>query len=769
MARRLLADIRASRAYLAAELRGSGWLDFGAFRWRDLAAGKATRATLGVITPLAIGLATGHEEFGSFAALGALPAGFVSFRGVTRTRILAVILAATGMAVSTFIGAVAEATHPVLLVPVIFIWAYAAGLLAALGPTALVVSLQWPVALLIASALPLHPAAAAVRALLVLAGGFWQALLVVLSWTVNRGSAERTALVQSLRALAQYAADLAAGSQELAPSATGAGRTAMHDPNPLLRSASRQHMQDLSEEAERIRASLTALAVGRPGGHYQSGETTPLDSRNSAPDASRLLESAQVVLSEIAAALAARPTLELRGPSAGTADQRSVHLMAARRELASAEAELASRWNWAGEALLGQLRAACRIARRLNEAEPVRSDRASEPVTGPELTPVRDMALTLRASLGTSSEAGRHALRLAVTTTIAEVIVRATTLPHDYWAVLTIFIVLRPDYSSTLYRGLQRAGGTIVGAGLGILTVQLGRLGITALLIGIGVSLLAAYAVLTVNYLLYAVFLTDFVVVLLDILGLPPGPTALARLAGTGIGTGLALLAYVFWPTWSGSSAGDKLARLLELQGLYAAALLRAYTGLAGTDREDLTRLRLAARRARIDAEAATDRLAGEPDRPPLTAGLAMSLMSAGHSIAQGVSTLTALETAHRSAPADQRDAELQLQLDQLADDLENATAVLADELREMTLPAGEVSAPALPQLRALQQEVWLAAAATGSDAGQGPTAGPASPAGTAAGLFAATDGLVEAVNNVAHLLHAEGRTSGQSPPHRPE
>jgi uncharacterized membrane protein YccC len=768
----LLADIRASRAYLAAELSRPGWLDFGAFRWRDLAAGKAVRATFGVVTPLAIGLATGHEEFGSFAALGALPAGFVSFRGVTRTRILSVTLAAAGMAVSTFIGAVAEATHPLLLVPVIFVWAYAAGLLAALGPTALVVSLQWPVALLIASALPLHPAEAAGRALLVLAGGLWQALLVVISWAVTRGSAERTALAQSFSALAQYAADLAAGSQELAPEAAGAGRRAMRDPNPLLRSASREHMLDLNEEAERIRASLTALGAGGPDDRsYVPGGTTPPDPPSPdppsphppspdplspGPGARRLLASAQLVLGEIAAALLARP------------GQRSVPLLAARSELAAAEAALATRWSWAGEALLGQLRSACRITNRLNEAEPARSQRDWAAVVGPEVTPVRDAALTLRASIGMSSEAGRHALRLAVTTAVAEVIVRAAALPHDYWGVLTIFIVLRPDYSSTLYRGLQRAGGTVVGAGLGILTVQLGRLGITALLIGIAVSLLAAYAVIAVNYLLYAVFLTDFVVVLLDLLGLPPVPTALARLTGTGIGTGLALLAYVFWPTWGGSSAGDKLARMLELEGQYAAALLHAYTRPSRAERDDLTRLRLATRRARIDAEAATDRLAGEPDRPPLTAGLARSLMSAGHSIAQSVSTLTAVVTAHHSAPADQRDAELQAQLDHLADDLGDATAVLAQALRERTAPpAGRARVPPLPplpQLRELQQEVWLAAAAAEPDGGGHPAqagrdgGGPAAAepersAGAAAGLFAATDGLADAVNTVADLL----------------
>ncbi len=118
--------------------------------------------------------------------------------------------------------------------------------------------------------------------------------------------------------------------------------------------------------------------------------------------------------------------------------------------------------------------------------------------------------LTVRASLGTSSEAGRHALRLAVLAALAEVIAQASGLSHGYWIVLTIFIVLRPDYSSTLYRGLQRAAGTVVGAGLGVATVLLVKVSLTALLCVIAVSLVAAYAVFTVNYLLYAVFLTDF-------------------------------------------------------------------------------------------------------------------------------------------------------------------------------------------------------------------------------------------------------------------
>ena len=181
-----LTEFQASRSYLAGGLRGGGWLDFGQFNWHDVALGRAIRAALGVITPLAAGIAAGHTAYSSFAALGALPAGFVSFRGVSRTRVLAVAATALGMAVSTFAGATTSA-RPWLLVAEVMTWAYAVGLLAALGPTATAIALQWPVALLISSALPLDPRQAAIRAGLVLAGGLWQGALVMSTWAQPPG------------------------------------------------------------------------------------------------------------------------------------------------------------------------------------------------------------------------------------------------------------------------------------------------------------------------------------------------------------------------------------------------------------------------------------------------------------------------------------------------------------------------------------------------------------------------------------------------------
>ena len=794
--RRYLSNLRASRKFVAGEVSHAGWLDLGRFRWQNVSGGQAARTAFGVMTPLVIGIATGHPEYGTFAALGALPAGFVAFRGITRTRVVLVALTTVGMAVSTFIGAAGAAGAPWLLVPVVMAWAYLAGVCAALGPSAIAVSLQWPVALLIASAIPLSVPQAGVRAALVLAGGLWQGALVVSSWALNRGSTERTAMAESYTILSEYAAQLAAGRGGPPPPATLPGSYALRDPNPLLRSGARQHLIDLREEAERIRSTLTVLGSGPGDGRLaagsasgglrtagdsaapadgagdgdaaaEPGSTTGRDAAAGAGAAARdhppaggrvaLLTSAARALDETARALRARP------------GQRAGHLDLARQAIADCEAGSGQAWSWAGHSLHGQLRSAARIAERLNDAEPGRGGRdrpapdgaarhgTPVPPRPPLRLPARDLLLTVRASMGTGSEAGRHALRLAVVAGLAQVIALASGLPHGYWVTLTVLLVLRPDYGSTLYRGLQRAAGTVLGAGLGVATVLLGHFGSAALLTGIGVSMFAAYAVFPVNYLFYSVFLTDFVVVLLALAGLPADQTALDRLAGTVIGTALALTAYILWPTWERTSATDKFGRLITTQSRYMATLLRAYPSPASDELRQARTLKLAARRARIDAETSADRLADEPDRPPVTRAFAQALVSAGHRLALAGLALEAAVHAHHVAlrqassltpvaapgpaapgpPPGSGPAPVPELLSQLAGMVRQSAAQLAEGLRRLGPPGP------LPPLREVQEQL-----PRDDDDGA---------------LFATTDGVVDALNTAADVLR---RHLGQ-PDHR--
>jgi uncharacterized membrane protein YccC len=512
-------------------------LRLGPFRWRSVAPWRAARVAAGVVVPLAIGWWSGHIDLGAFAALGALPAGMASFHGVTRSRVTAVAAASIGMAVSTFVGATLADAAPCVLVAVVVAWGYGTGLAVCLGQGLSVAALQWAVALLISVGLPLTPAAAIGRAALVLAGGLFQGVLVAGSWLIRASRRERVPPAESYRALSGYAADVAADRLVVPPPVAFPATGALQDPNPLLPEPARLILVDLLEEAERLRGSIAALA--------QAAAADP----ETAPGLRRIAAETAGLLEGVATALDARP--RDRG--------RIVEAIAERAASMRVSGDFP--WRWTAEALFGQLRAVADDLYELEDAATV----ALAPLTGGSGRSARSRRgvgaiwPTLRANMTLSTEAGRHAVRLAVIAGLAEVLVQATKLEEGRWAVLTIFLVLKPDYSTTVYRGVQRAIGTAFGAGLCAALVQLGHLGQGGLVIAAGAAVSAAYALFEVSYLLFSVCLTTFIVVLLEILGMPAEPTAWARLIDTAIGSGLALLGYFVWPTWAGARRAGEI------------------------------------------------------------------------------------------------------------------------------------------------------------------------------------------------------------------
>ena len=591
----------------------------GPFRWDAVAPWRAGRTTFGVVLPLAVGLATGHLEFGSYMALGALPAGVVSFQGETLSRVGAIATASLGMAFSTFVGATTAAAMPWLLVPIAAIWGYATGISMALGQRQSTAVLQWSVALMIAVGLPLGGADAAARSGFVLAGGLFQAVLVALTWMVRPGGRERGMLAASYGALAEYASRLAAGGSGPPPASAFPAGSVLADPNPLLPRPARLALLDLLEEAERIRGSLAALAAeDRPG---VANETKPL-----------LTETGQVL------------RLVAEAIRAGGATQVAL-VRELRRRVAGASVASSVPWRWAGEALLGQLRAVGRIIGRL-AAMPEQLVANGTATTRYLVRGQGDVARTvrvLRANASLASEAGRHALRLAVTAGLAEAIAQASGLYQGRWITLTIFFVLKPDYASTFSRGLQRAAGTMLGAGVAGTLAHFANLGQPGVVGTAGFWIALAYAMLNVNYLVFSVGLTAFIVELLDLLGMPAIQTAEARLIDTVIGSALGLAAYSVWPSWGGRTAQETFAQLVEAHRAYGTALLRALTEPAGLDARHLRAVQDAARRARSEAEAATARLAEEPAHPPLTADLARASLAAVTRLAHAELALHAL------------------------------------------------------------------------------------------------------------------------------
>jgi uncharacterized membrane protein YccC len=138
-------------------------------------------------------------------------------------------------------------------------------------------------------------------------------------------------------------------------------------------------------------------------------------------------------------------------------------------------------------------------------------------------------------------------IRLTVCIGVAGVVSEVLPLQRSYWVTLTVAIVLKPDYGSVFARALQRGIGTIVGAVLGAVLLELFHG--TWLLIPFGVlAALLPYG-RNRNYGLLATFLTPLVVVLVDLLKPTGWRLAEDRLIDTLIGCAIVLVVgFAPWP-----------------------------------------------------------------------------------------------------------------------------------------------------------------------------------------------------------------------------
>lgn len=138
----------------------------------------------------------------------------------------------------------------------------------------------------------------------------------------------------------------------------------------------------------------------------------------------------------------------------------------------------------------------------------------------------------------------RYALRLTVTAGIAMVTYHALGFLNAYWVPMTSVIIMKPDRLLTHVRALNRLVGTMIG---GILCTGLAVIihpTPLSLTFAVLAFLYISYVFQDVNYGLFAVFLTGYIVFLLAIARMPEGLTVYHRVVATAIGGGLAMLAY---------------------------------------------------------------------------------------------------------------------------------------------------------------------------------------------------------------------------------
>lgn len=577
------------------------------------------RNTAAVVLPLAIGLATGHTGIGIGVAAGALNTMFSDQPGPYRQRMQQLVLASLAAAVASLCGFLIGGD----LIPLLFattIFGFFGGLLVVFGVDIARVGMTSMILLVVTAYTPTTLPHALIDAGLIFSGGLLLTVLSIAAWPLQRYRPERQALASVYRGLASLARQQTYDDAD-APALTAAMTTLQH--TLLGRHHARGRAMEafgvLLELAERIRLELTAMA------ELRANATIHAMFRS---DAAR-------VLAAIAEALdAAEPP--------DKAERTLQTLQASETALLGADAPpdtLARHIH----ALSGQLAAAVRNANWAGSQGEMRALAAETPL--PAALRGSSALAALRASLTPHSVAFRHAVRSAVCLSLAMLVSRKLQLPHGYWLPMTAAIVLRPDFAATFNFGLLRVVGTILGLLLTTVLLHITPNEPWTHLALITVLCLIFRYLATAHYGAAVAALTGTVVIFLSFEGVNSGAAVHDRVINTLLGSGMALLAYVVWPTWEKRRVRAALASMLDAYANYLRALARPE--LRDAHRETRT----AARTARTNAQASLDRMRAEPGAPLVLLELATALFTNGNRLARTAMTMEAVIDNNEALP----------------------------------------------------------------------------------------------------------------------
>ena len=687
---------------------------FVALKPRDVPVRVALRNAAAVVMPLAIGVALGQTGAGLAVATGALNTMFTDQHGPYRLRMQRMLMAAAAAGVSALLGIVIGA-HAIVFVAAALLFAFCGGMLVALGPMAARVGLTSMIVMMVTADMRLPPIHAPGAAALIFAGGLLQMLLAVAAWPLQRYRPERFALADVLRQLARTARARPDASQQPPVSQAALEALVMLHGEHRARGVAMQSFRILAELCERARIDLLSLS--------------DLHARLQDPRARAVLEA---LLEQAARSLdlLGDAMQEAQSPSIMPAlDGLQAGVAAMPPLLPSLERRDGRLWRIAhvrADSLAGQLRSLARNAGTASSRGEVQAQRAEARLPA-VLRPGAPLP-TLRANFAMSSVAFRHALRCALCVGFAAACERLLQVPHGVWIPMTAAIVLKPDFGGTLRFGVLRVAGTFVGLLVTTLLAHyaMQEVGLRLLfmaLLCVGFRLMAQ-----VNYGIGVAMLTGMVVLLLSFKGMAPADAVQARLVGTTLGSGLALVAYAMWPTWEGRRIKPILGALIDAYRRHLATVCDGRIG-------DLVESRAAARRARTNAQASLERLRAEPRRRTSQAELkqAESLLANASRLIRATVMLEA--PLRDGAPLPQRE-----QLQAFAAEADRILSMLVAGLRDDTT----VDAPLL---RPYERRLCTALApATEADDPVSIT------------MADACDRIADSIDTLSHLLRPAGR-----------
>ncbi|CAG4918644.1 MULTISPECIES: FUSC family protein [Acidithrix] len=683
--------------------------------------------------PLAVAILTKHVLGGVTMAIGALIAGMASLQGTYRSRINVMLAVSLGMAIVAFLGSTIGRTVGIDLL-VIALLGLLAGLLSALGASATTVGVQSIVGFALFSQIVLTPKAALMQSLWIFSGGVLQAVLVAIIWPVSRFPVERKALSDVFNSLSKYSSDLGATPITMNRLQLSTDiRAILTDPKPFGGRSEMAAYRQLADVTDRLRTELTSLARARI-------RLDDLEGEAASALVGELLEIVGSILSVISGAIAQARSPELpRGRIGRIMEKLDESLAASQQPWLNAQISESIR---IANSLTGQVRRSVRLAKAASGMTLIPYSPVGKAPTSPSPRWLRASTVsllsslsTLRANLTPTSGPLRHGVRLAGALVIAQSLSHISPIGHGYWLIVTLALVLKSDFYTTVTYGISRSLGTVLGVTLLTLLIALTSPSpselalISVILYALSVSVLGA------NYTLFSGLMGALIVSLLSFTGQPDTALAGERALYTLGGVVIAIIVYLVFPTWERDFVPEMLATVLSSHGIYLQRVLNYWQRASDEDRGAIQSARLEARLSRSNADASMERWLFEPKKPAqIQPNIAASIISGADQLAWSSLALRV------SAP----NSDLNLPtLLELANAIDEALGIIIARIRDQN-----AATVVFPDLRSIQIALFSDLEKTRRN--RKDLAKIDSPIAV---LLSETDVIVDTIDTIAHLL----------------
>lgn len=219
----------------------------------------------------------------------------------------------------------------------------------------------------------------------------------------------------------------------------------------------------------------------------------------------------------------------------------------------------------------------------------------------------------LKENLSSQSSIFRHSIRVALMCLLGFLVSKLFPVGHhSYWILLTILVILKPAYSLTKQRNIERLIGTIFGALVGALILIFIK-DQTALFIFLLIFMVASYSFQRLNYIVSVLFMTPYILILFSFLGENNLNIAQERIIDTFIGSFIALTAsYLVLPNWESYQFKDYMREVLIANYQY----LQKVASLLSGKKMDVTAYKLARKNVYVSSAnlgSAFQRMLSEP------------------------------------------------------------------------------------------------------------------------------------------------------------